>query len=109
MLSKGLVARATLLLSLVTPSIAHANLAACGAIICLSNLPGMVPAQCRVYRQAYFIIQIWSPYYNAPATALARQQYLATCTYVPVPSGNITAVLTKINSTYGMLMYDPGT
>lgn len=88
---------------------ANANIMACGAIICLSNIPGSVPSQCQSYRQAYFIIQVWSPYYNAPATALARQEYLLTCSFLPSPNANMPSILAAINQKYGMMMYDPGT
>lgn len=88
---------------------AKANPLACGAIICLSNIPGAVPVECTNYRYQYFILQVWTPYFNGPATALLRSQYLMSCPFAASPDPNMTTVLSKINTTYGMLVYDPGT
>jgi TrbM len=86
---------------------AIANPIACMAVICLSNVPGAIPQQCQSARKSYFIIQIWSPYYNAPATAQARDMFLRTCPFVP-SMGSVEPSLIYIRGRYGMYQSDPG-
>ena len=40
---------------------------------------GVSGPECAPARATFFSIQIWSPWYNAPATMMARQTYLMTC------------------------------
>ena len=90
------------LLSLYLSSGAQAT--PCHAFLCLNNVPGMVPAECKAYRQQYFLIQIWSPAFNPPATAEARNNYLvAGC-----PTAD-TSLLAAVKTKYGLMMVDPGT
>lgn len=95
------------LLLTLNAAITSANPIACQAVICLSNLPGVIPMECQSARKTYFSIQVWSPYYNAPATASARDAFLRTCPFVASPSSvepNLIAIRTK----YGMIQNDPG-
>lgn len=58
---------------------AHAD--PCSTIICLGGLLGGAsggPA-CNVLVQDYFAIKVFTPQYNPPLTAIARQEWLATC------------------------------
>lgn len=86
---------------------AIANPVACMAVICLSNLPGAIPQQCQSARKSYFTIQIWSPYYNAPATAEARDVFLRTCPFIS-SMGSVEPSLNYIRTRYGMYQSDPG-
>lgn len=84
-----------------------ANPLACPAVICLSNIPGAIPITCQPARKAYFTIQIWTPYFNGPATAQARELFLRTCVFVP-SMNSVEPSLAAIKARYGMLPYDPG-
>lgn len=78
--------------------------ALCATYLCLNNTPGQVPSQCAPLRAPYFAIQVWSPAFNPPATAAARQTWLvAGC---PTADPRYIANITK---TYGRLPTDPGT
>jgi len=85
----------------------NANPVACMAIICLSNVPGAVPAECRAARQTYFIIQCCYSYFEPVTTATLRDQYLRTCPFDKSPVQSVEPTLKTIRLKYGGLLTDP--
>jgi hypothetical protein len=77
----------------------------CNAILCLGGLlegTSGGPA-CAALTADYFAIQIWSPLFNPPATAAARQAYLSSC-----PAGPETPpVIAAITATFGPQLTGP--
>lgn len=92
---------------LLIPNFTFANPMACMSVICLSNLPGLIPSECASARQAYFIYQVWSPYYNPPATSALRLTYLMTCPVIPSTATTYESAIEAIQEKYGELMIDP--
>lgn len=88
-----------ILLNALMPAMATPQ---CQAVLCLSPGPEGPPAECQSIRAPYFQIQIYTPVYNPPATALARQQYLMS------GCGQMAAQIAVITQKYGQLMVDPG-
>jgi hypothetical protein len=77
----------------------------CSAIVCLGGLlqGGNGGPACGPSASAYFSIQVWSPAFNPPATAAARQVWLEAC-----PAGPETqAVIAAITETYGPMLEGP--
>lgn len=96
-----------IMLIILLPSVAIANPMACGAYLCLSQ--DEYPQQeCSQYRQAYFAIAIYSPYFNDAATYAARLVYMLTCPHLPaVDPATAMEVLMQIMAEYGYEETDP--
>lgn len=92
-----------LLSAVFSVSLAQAGaMPACGAILCLSPASGKPPPpECFSWRQPYFAIRLYTPYYNASATAQARRVFLMTCVQAR-PSD-----IERITQDYGELFMDP--
>lgn len=87
----------------------HATAAglSCKAIMCLSNEWEFVNPVCRDARQEYFSYVVYNPYFNAPATAVLRAAYIATCPQLTSTSPNLPKILTFIATKYGSEEFDP--
>lgn len=73
----------------------------CTVFICMAGMSGAGSpggAGCTAAIQTFFSIQIWSPWFNAPATSMARQNYLMTC---PGSTGANAGMLSAIISQWG--------
>jgi len=92
---------AALGLGLSTPARAQVG-DPCSVFLCMASVTGVgTPTpECTAPIAAFHAIQIWSPYFNPPATAAARRSYLLTCTGVTTAPTN-QAILEKIIAKWG--------
>lgn len=74
----------------------------CMAFLCMAGeLQGSHGGDCEAGRQSFYSKRVFSPFYNPPATAQLRNQFLSTC---PSASyGQNRAILAGIIEHYGMV------
>lgn len=87
----------------LTVDSAHAQAAdPCSVYICMAGISGSGAtggAACVDPIAAFHAIQVWSPYFNSPATAAARRRFLMTCPGAQAPTNR--AILNAIIAQWG--------
>jgi len=60
----------------------------CSVFLCMASVSGYgsFSPGCAAPIAVFHNIQIWSPYFNAPATAVARRAFLMTCPGAVAPN-----------------------
>ena len=60
----------------------------CSVFLCMASVSGFGSPSpgCAAPMTVFHAIQIWSPHFNPPATALARRSFLMTCPGASAPN-----------------------
>jgi len=73
----------------------------CSMYLCMAGMSGQGTSgpECAAPIAAFHMIQVWSPWFNPPATAMARQNYMMACPNAAV--GTNAAIMASIIATWG--------
>lgn len=76
----------------------------CTVYLCMAGMSGSGTTGgpgCAGAVATFFSIQVWSPWFNGPATAMARQTYLMSCP--GATTGTNAAIMSAIISQWGQV------